>query len=131
MRQTIIAALALVAMAAPVSAHHAFDAEFDANAPATVTGSVTDVNWSDPHVVIHVDVKDQTGRLEKWSMEAGSVTEMRQQGWAADTLKPGETITVQGFRAKANPLVMTARTIELPGGKKMTSATKDGGPQSL
>jgi hypothetical protein len=87
------------------------------------------VAWSNPHVVIHVAVKDAGGQTHDWSMEGASPDLMGKKGWNQTMLKAGEQITVQGYRVKSEPLVVAARMIELPDGKKM-SAAADGGPQT-
>jgi uncharacterized protein DUF6152 len=130
MRPVMLAALGLVMAAGPAFAHHPFASEFDAKAPITLTGTVMRVDWNDPHVMIHVVVKDAAGQTRDWSMEAASPNGMKSKGWTQAMLKQGEQITVQGYRAKSEPFVMTARMIELPGGQKMSSAANDGGPQT-
>jgi hypothetical protein len=130
MRPAILAALGLVMAVGPAFAHHPFASEFDANAPVTLTGTVMRVDWNDPHVMIHVVVKDAAGQTRDWSMEAASPDGMKNKGWTQAMLKQGEQITVTGYRAKSEPFVMAAREIQLPGGQKMSSAANDGGPQT-
>lgn len=128
MKPVMFAALGLLMAAGPALAHHPFASEFDAQAPVTLTGTVMQVDWNDPHVVIHVAVKDG-GQTRDWSMQAASPDTMKNKGWTQAMLKQGEQITVEGYRAKSEPFVMAARMIELPGGKKLSSAANDGGPQ--
>jgi len=129
MKPAMVATLGLLIAAGPAFAHHPFDSEFDVQAPVTLTGMVTTLDWTDPHVVIHVDVKDTSGQTRNWNFETGSLAEMEKNGWTKTTLKQGDQITVQGYRAKSEPYVASARMIELPGGKKLSSAASDGGPQ--
>jgi hypothetical protein len=130
MKPAMLVAFGLLVAAGPAFAHHPFASEFDAQAPVTLTGMVTGVDWNDPHVMIHVAVKDPGGQTRDWNMEAGSPNEMTQKGWSESMLNRGTQITVQGYRAKTEPFVMAARTIELPGGKRLSSSSNDGGPQT-
>ena len=115
--------------AGPAFAHHPFASEFDSRAPLTLSGAVTQVAWNEPHVYVHVDVKDPSGATRNWNLELASPAVLAQKGWSKDTLKRGEVITVKGYRAKAEPFVAAARMIEMPGGKPLSSADDDdGGP---
>jgi hypothetical protein len=130
MRLAIIASVGLLVAAGPAFAHHPFASEFDSNAPMTLTGKITAIDWNDPHVYFHVDVKDVNGQMRNWSMEAASPETLQKGGWSRTTLKSGDEITVQGYRAKSEPFVMAARMIKLPDGKTMSSASNDGGPKT-
>jgi Family of unknown function (DUF6152) len=129
MKYAVLATLGLLTAAGPAFAHHPFDSEFDARAPMSLTGTVTKYDWVDPHVIVYVDVKDASGQTRNWHMETGSLAEMGKNGWTKATLKEGDRITIQGYRAKSEPYFASARVIELPGGKKMSSVSDDGGPQ--
>jgi hypothetical protein len=111
----------------PAFAHHPFAEEFDANAPVHLTGKVTQVVWNNPHVTIQMT----EGANRTWTLEAASPDDLARKGWSRDTLKSGDQITVEGFRAKSEPMTASARVIQLPGGKKMSAADdQDGGPKS-
>jgi Family of unknown function (DUF6152) len=126
----IAAAVGLLVAAGPALAHHPFASEFDANAPLHLSGKVTKVDWNDPHVVVHLAVADAGGQTREWSFEAASPSALMKKGWKKETLKDGEQITIQGYRAKSEPFMAAARVIVLADGKSMSSADdEDGGPK--
>jgi hypothetical protein len=126
-----VAVLVTLAIAGPAWAHHPFDSEFDTNAPVKLSGKVTKIYWSDPHVVVQLGVVDAGGQTREWNFEAASPSAMENKGWQKDTLKEGQQITVQGYRAKSEPFAAAARTIVLPDGKSMSTADdEDGGPKN-
>jgi Family of unknown function (DUF6152) len=96
---TLSAVLLLISFAGSVSAHHA-TASFDMTKSMTVKGTVTGFDWTNPHVYIYVDVKDEKGAVEKWSVEMASTGMLARAGWRRDTVKAGEEITIFGNRAK-------------------------------
>ena len=95
----IVGALALVA---PVSAHHSISAEFDVNKPIKFSGTIMKVDWTNPHIYTHVEVKEPDGKVTVYRVEGGPPNALFRQGWRRDTLKIGETVSVTGVRAK-NP----------------------------
>jgi Family of unknown function (DUF6152) len=130
MKALCTAAIGLVLAASPAFAHHPFTSEFDANAPVHLTGKVAQVNWSNPHVLIFMTANASNGD-QIWTLEAASPTELSRKGWTQNTLKTGDQIKVDGYRAKANQMTAAARMIELPDGKKLSAAEdEDGGPKS-
>jgi hypothetical protein len=102
------------------AAHHSFAAEFDRSQPVTVTGSVTKVEWANPHARFYIDAKDEaTGATVNWDFELASPNGLMRRGWTRNSMKLGDTVTVTGHRAKNNPHVGNASTVTLADGKKL------------
>ena len=122
----LVGAIALIASAMPVFAHHSFAAEFDAAKPVTLTGVVTKVEWMKPHTYFYVDVKDpQTGKVVNWACEMGSPNGLTRQGWTRNTLHIGLVVTMEGTRAKDGSNRANARNV-LVDGKKLGAASSEG-----
>ena len=118
--------------AAPLLAHHSFGAEYDANSPITITGILLRIEWTNPHSFIYVDVTDDKGKVVNWKLEGYPPNVLYRNGWKKDaTMKPGDKVTVTGWRARDGANIAQAREITLPSGKKMIlgppSGTGDGG----
>jgi len=125
---SLIAAGLLVA-AAPALAHHSFAAEYDNNKSLKLTGTVTKVEWMNPHARFYVDVKDEGGKVTNWEFELGSPNGLMRRGWTRNSLKPGDTVTVSGYQAKDGTSLGNARTVSLADGRKVfAGSTDDGGP---
>jgi len=118
-RTLCVAATALLLTAMPISAHHAFAAEYDENKRVTVSGTVTDFKWTNPHAWLYVNGKDESGKLTSWSFEMGSPGGLTRRGWVRADLKAGDQVTVEAYSAKDGSNKANARTVTLPDGRKL------------
>lgn len=121
--------IALLFAAMPAPAHHAFSAEFDAKKSVKVSGTVTKLEWTNPHAWLYVDVKDESGKITNWGFEMGSPNTLIRQGWSRSALKEGDQITIEGYAAKDGSSLANARSVTLPDGRKVFAGSPtDGGP---
>ena len=131
MKAKIVISMAglMIAAALPMLAHHSFAAEYDSTKPITLKGTVTKVEWMNPHIWIYLDAKDDKGSVTKWQCEGGPPNGLTRQGWTKDALKTGDAITIEGFRSKDGTNTCDSRSAVLPDGRKVFSGTADdGGP---
>jgi hypothetical protein len=124
---TLIAGLALLAPAAAL-AHHSFAAEYDVKKPVTLKGTVTNVEWTNPHARFYIDVKDESGTVSNWNLELASPNVLVRQGWSRHTLKVGDQITVEGSQAKDGSQMANARSVTLADGKKVFASSQTEAP---
>ena len=107
----------LVAAGLPAFAHHAFAAEFDAKKPIKIRGTVTKMEWINPHAWIHVDVKKEDGTVDEWMIETGTPNTLLRRGFTRDSLKAGQEVIVDGYQSKDGSLRANGRDITLPNGQ--------------
>jgi hypothetical protein len=132
MSKIAVGFLALVLAAVPAWAHHAFAAEFDAKKPVRLQGTVTKMEWINPHAWIHIDVKRPDGKVEKWMIEGGTPNTLLRRGFTKQSVAYGTEIIVDGYQAKDGSLKANGRDLTLPDGRKLfmgssgTGAPRDG-----
>ena len=127
-----VAALMLVFVGDSARAHHAFAAEFDATKPVRLRGTITKMEWINPHAWIHIDVKKNSGPAEKWMIEGGTPNTLLRRGFTKTSVAIGTEIIVDGYQAKDGSLKANGRDLTLPDGRKLfmgssgTGAPRDG-----
>jgi hypothetical protein len=124
-----LAGLSLTLAAAPLQAHHAFSSEFDADKPLQLSGTVSKMEWVNPHAWIHIDVKKPDGQTEEWMIEGGTPNTLMRRGVSRDTLKIGTEVKVTGYQAKDGSNRANGRDITYPDGRKLfLGSTGTGAP---
>ena len=126
----LVAGAALLASTAPMFAHHSFAAEYDEKKPVELKGTVTKVEWTNPHARFYMDVKDADGTVNHWNLELASPNVLARNGWRRNSLKEGDVITVNGSRAKDGAFMANARTVVLPDGKKVFAGSSADNPDT-
>ena len=119
----LVAALGVVLGTGSMRAHHSFAAEYDAKTPVTIHGSVTKVEWTNPHVRFYLNVKDEAGTVTEWEFTMGAVNGLLRRGWTRSMLKPGDAVIVNGYRARDGSHLANARIVTLSDGRKMSGGT--------
>lgn len=115
---TTLAAFALLAAGVPAFAHHSFAAEYDSNNLITLTGVITKVEWTNPHMYIHLDVKGPDGKVVSWSLEGYPPNTLKRTGFSRTLLKEGDTVTMTAYKAKDGSNTGAGREITFPDGTK-------------
>ena len=100
-------------------AHHSFEAEFDGKKTVLLTGTVTQVDWMNPHIYIRLDAKDENGKSGSWMCEGGNPSSLIRMGWKRNTLKVGDQIVIDGYRAKDGTNTCNGRSVKLADGTKL------------
>jgi hypothetical protein len=124
--------LVVAGAAVSVRAHHAFAAEFDANKPITFKGTVTKMEWVNPHVWLHMDVKKPDGTVESWAFEAGTPSVLFRRGFTKESLLPGTAVVVDGYQAKDGSRRGNGRDLTFTDGRKLfMGSSGTGAPYEL
>ncbi len=129
MTKTLLSAALALLLTTPLVAHHPFSVEYDWKKPVSLTGTVTKVEWENPHARLYMDVEDETGKTQNWNFEMGSPRALLKAGWRKDTLKMGDTVTVDGWlaRSPAKGYAGNLKSIWLPNGEELSGASSVGG----
>ena len=120
-----LASLCLLA-AIPVAAHHSFAAEFDGTKVIRLKGTLTKIEWTNPHSYFYIDVKDETGKVINWGCEAGAPGALSRRGFRKGDIKLGDTLVVDGYLAKDGSNIVDARRVTLPDGRIVAGSAGDG-----
>jgi hypothetical protein len=129
MKMKVMMAMAVAMIATTAFAHHSFEAEYDLNKPVTLNGTVAKVDWMNPHIFIHLDVKEDSGKVARWMCEGGNPASLIRSGWKRTSLKVGDEIVISGFRAKDGTNTCNGRSVKFPDGTKLfAGSSSDGGP---
>ena len=115
-----------VMLAVPVFAHHSFAAQYDRDKPVTLVGPVTKIDWINPHARFFVDVKDANGKVVNWEVELAAPAMLMRRGWTRNSLKLGESVTVNAFLAKDGSNLANASTVTLVDGRKVFAGSSSG-----
>ena len=123
-KASVVFAAVLMSATVQLSAHHSVSAEFDTTKPVTFTGTISRVEWTNPHIYTHVQVKEPDGKITEYKVEGGAPNSLYRQGWRKDSLKTGETVTVSGIRAKNETSMNVGQaTITMADGRRIFAGT--------
>jgi hypothetical protein len=112
-RVVLFTTLGLLLAALPALAHHSFKVQYDESQPITLKGSITKIIWNNPHVLIYLDVRDDQSKVANWELELASPNGLMSQGWKVDSLRPGDQVSVNGFRARDGSNMANIRKVKL------------------
>src|SRR5215468_7989428 len=129
MRQIVVGLMivaTILAAGIPLMAHHSFAAEFDSNKQIKLTGVVTKIDWTNPHVWFYLDIKDESGKVTNWGFEMGPPHLLQTSGWTRTSMKLGDVVTVEGSAAKNGSNRANARRVITSDGKRLGAASSEG-----
>ena len=126
MKRFVVAGFMALAIVAPAGAHHSISAEFDSNRPVTFTGTVTKIEWTNPHIYTHVAVKEADGKVVEYKVEGGPPNALYRAGWRKDSLQVGNHFTVDGWLAKSGAKLANMRSVLLADGRRVLGGSSGG-----
>ena len=124
--RTAAAAFLVIAAAVPIRAHHSFAAQYDRGKPITLKGTVTKVEWANPHIYFYMDVTTPDGKVEQWAVEGGAPNSLYRNGWRKDSLQAGNVVTVDGWLAKDGSKLANMRAVVLADGRQVLGGSSGG-----
>ena len=119
----LMAVMCVSAALLPALAHHSFVAEYDGSKSLTLTGTVKKLEWTNPHARFYIDVKDASGAMVSWELELGSPNTLIRYAWKRDTMKIGDTVTVEGYLAKDGSKMANAKTVKFADGRSFNAGS--------
>jgi hypothetical protein len=120
-----LAALGVLLSTSPLYAHHAFASEFDPHSAVTLKGKITRVEWMNPHIYFYMDTKDDSGRPVHYAVQAAAPNTLSKLGWTSTSLKPGDLVTVVGFKSRDGWNRLSARDVTMPDGRRVLVGLAD------
>ena len=124
---SIVAGIAALLAASVAEAHHAFAAEFDINRPVKLTGTVTKIEWTNPHAWVFMDAKDAQGNVQSWAVELVGINDLLRLGWGRDRVKTGDVVNVDGFGARNGTNTANAVSVRLANGELVWASQRPPG----
>ena len=126
--KSLIVVSGFVLAASQLFAHHSFAAEFDANKRVTLKGTVTKVDWRNPHIYVYLNVKDDTGKVTEWACEGGPPNVLLREGWTRNSVKEGDEVTIDGAVAKDGSKRCNSRSVNLADGRRVFAGSSEDSP---